>query len=352
MMATGRRATKVPKSFGTVRRVRGRRESRPALVLAAAGAVVVAALPAGAGAGPSRQATVLRGQESSLASRSRNAVLGLYALDTRLARARAELAALHARSAEVQRERARVAHEISVARGVLVESQRQLGTRLRTLYEQGEPDAIAVLLGATSLEDAVSRLDALERSAHLNRDAIDQSSSAAKLASRAAELRILEANAAQTAAALAADRAERIRYIASLRAEQRLRVRQIARLDETARSGAQRSQAIAFEQTAATATTAPTVPTASPAAAGTLTVTATGYSLVGATATGLPVGWGVVAVDPAVIPLGTRMTIPGYGEGVAADTGGAVQGATIDLWFLTDAQALAWGRRLVTITLH
>ena len=53
-----------------------------------------------------------------------------------------------------------------------------------------------------------------------------------------------------------------------------------------------------------------------------------------------------------MIPLGTRMTIPGYGEGVAADTGGAVQGNAIDLWFPTRAQALAWGRRTVTITLH
>ena len=60
----------------------------------------------------------------------------------------------------------------------------------------------------------------------------------------------------------------------------------------------------------------------------------------------------IVAVDPSVIPLGTRMTIPGYGEGVAADTGGAVQGAVIDLWFPTAAQAAAWGRRTVTITLH
>ena len=58
------------------------------------------------------------------------------------------------------------------------------------------------------------------------------------------------------------------------------------------------------------------------------------------------------AVDPAVIPLGTSISIPGYGEGVAADTGSAVQGMTIDLWFPTPAQALAWGRRTVTITLH
>ena len=84
----------------------------------------------------------------------------------------------------------------------------------------------------------------------------------------------------------------------------------------------------------------------------TMTVSATGYSLRGRTATGIPVGWGVVAVDPSVIPLGTRMTIPGYGEGIAADTGSAVVGATIDLWFPTLAQARAWGRQTVTISLH
>ena len=83
-----------------------------------------------------------------------------------------------------------------------------------------------------------------------------------------------------------------------------------------------------------------------------MSVVATGYSLPGATATGLAVGWGVVAVDPSVIPLGTQMSIPGYGDGVAADVGSDVSGAMIDLWFPTDAQARAWGRRTVTIGLH
>jgi cystine transport system substrate-binding protein len=46
------------------------------------------------------------------------------------------------------------------------------------------------------------------------------------------------------------------------------------------------------------------------------------------------------------------MTIPGYGSGVAADTGGAMVGNRIDLWFPTVKQAQAWGRRTVTITLH
>ena len=66
---------------------------------------------------------------------------------------------------------------------------------------------------------------------------------------------------------------------------------------------------------------------------------ATGYCLQGTTATGLPVGPGIVAIDPTVIPLGTRMTIPGYGEGVAADTGGGIQGARIDVWIACCAEA-------------
>jgi 3D (Asp-Asp-Asp) domain-containing protein len=81
-------------------------------------------------------------------------------------------------------------------------------------------------------------------------------------------------------------------------------------------------------------------------------VLATGYTLPGRTATGLPVGWGVVAVDPSVIPLGTHLSVPGYGEAVAADTGGAVVGTSIDLWFPSAAQAARWGRRSITVALN
>ncbi len=53
----------------------------------------------------------------------------------------------------------------------------------------------------------------------------------------------------------------------------------------------------------------------------------------GTTATGTTVRKGTVAVDPSVIPLGTRMYIPGYGYGVAEDTGGAIIGNIIDLGY-------------------
>ena len=90
---------------------------------------------------------------------------------------------------------------------------------------------------------------------------------------------------------------------------------------------------------------------ASPPGKRRLTVSATCYDLPGTTATGIPVGPGVVAVDPSVIPLGTRMYIPGYGNGVAADVGGGVKGAIIDLW-MRPAECATWGRRTVTITIY
>jgi 3D (Asp-Asp-Asp) domain-containing protein len=81
-----------------------------------------------------------------------------------------------------------------------------------------------------------------------------------------------------------------------------------------------------------------------------MTVVATAYALQGTTAVGIQTQPGIVAVDPTVIPLGAKMSIPGYGDGVAADTGSAVKGAIIDVWFPTIEEARAWGRRTVTIT--
>jgi 3D (Asp-Asp-Asp) domain-containing protein len=83
-----------------------------------------------------------------------------------------------------------------------------------------------------------------------------------------------------------------------------------------------------------------------------LKVDAVAYSLPGSTALGVPVGKGVVAVDPKLIPLGTKMHVPGYGPGLAADVGYAVKGRIIDLWFPTTAKARKWGRRTVTITVY
>ncbi len=83
-----------------------------------------------------------------------------------------------------------------------------------------------------------------------------------------------------------------------------------------------------------------------------LRVDAVAYHLDGRTASGLPVGRGIVAVDPELIPLGTRLFVPGYGKAIAADVGTAIKGRIIDLWMPSDAQARKWGRRTVVITIH
>lgn len=69
----------------------------------------------------------------------------------------------------------------------------------------------------------------------------------------------------------------------------------------------------------------------------------------GLTATGMAAQYGVAAVDPDVIPLGTRLFIPGYGEAIAADTGGAIVGNKIDLCMEDYGQAMEFGRRDVTV---
>jgi 3D (Asp-Asp-Asp) domain-containing protein len=69
----------------------------------------------------------------------------------------------------------------------------------------------------------------------------------------------------------------------------------------------------------------------------------------GITAIGRPAGHGIVAVDPSVIPLGTRLYIPGYGFALAGDTGGAIRGNRIDLGFNSLRDALLFGRREVTV---
>jgi len=126
--------------------VRGGWESRLALGLAFAAAVMLGASLAGA------QGTAkLRQHQRVLATRSHTALLGLYALDSRLAQARSELVRIHALADRLRVEQEQVRQELTVVGRNVKVSQRVLGEHLRTLYEEGEPNAIAILLGSASL---------------------------------------------------------------------------------------------------------------------------------------------------------------------------------------------------------
>jgi 3D (Asp-Asp-Asp) domain-containing protein len=314
-----------------------------ACVATLAGLQLSAANGAGSPSQLRERAETLRSENATLAGRARTAWLSSVSLGTRLEQTRAALVRLQARTQRISEQRAEAEQSLRLARRTLAVSQRRLGHRLRLLYERGDADPMAVLVGASSIDDAIDGLENLRRIAGQDRLVLDQAQEArqtltaatARLAASEAEARLASEATAATLSALESARREQAALVASLNDERGSNSAAISLLESQARELAAAQPAPALTQGGRT-----------------FTVTATGYSLPGRTATGVSVGYGIVAVDPNVIPLGTKMTIPGYGQGVAADTGGAIVGARIDLWFPTRSEALAWGTRTVSITLH
>lgn len=319
------------------------------------GLTAILALPtAGGAAAPAGEVAAKRQRDISLEAKERAATQELYSLEAQLVVAQSRLASLRARREAAEARLTRLRIELDVAWQSEYLAEERLGARIRQLYEQGALDPVAILLGAESLDEAIGGLDGLRSFASGDRDMLrnirqaraDLADAKRRVVAHAAALRQAESAAVRTAASLAAARADRRAYLAALPRQRGFTAKRVARVRSTVRTAVERTEELVTSQP-------PAAPVPEYAGAGqTMTVSSTGYALRGRTASGLPTGWGIVAVDPSVIPLGTRMTIPGYGEGVAADTGGSVRGATIDLWFPTVALAMAWGRRTVTITLH
>ena len=312
-----------------------------ALAFVAASAALAA--PGGSSGGPDRVGSTMQ----DLSSRTQQALLSLYSLDSQLQGWRARLASLQTAAANLRKQRVALRSELVADRASLRTGQHRLAAELRLEYERGNVSSLAVVLGAKSLSGALDQLDALSRIQDQSREIVAAAAAAHvrllrsqhRLATEERRLERSLAAARQAEERLAAAVASRAAYISSLRAQERLRAAQVRSVVTQAHAAQQKSQTLQQPTTSA------------PTGKRQLTVSATCYDLSGRTATGMPVGQGVVAVDPSVIPLGTRMYVPGYGNGVAADVGGGIKGDTIDLW-MTPSQCAAWGRRTVTITIY
>jgi 3D (Asp-Asp-Asp) domain-containing protein len=82
----------------------------------------------------------------------------------------------------------------------------------------------------------------------------------------------------------------------------------------------------------------------------TITVESTAYTFTGnKTATGLTPRQGIIAVDPRVIAMGSKVYVEGYGYAIAADTGGDIKGNRVDVFFTNLRQCIDWGRKPVRI---
>ena len=119
-------------------------------------------------------------------------------------------------------------------------------------------------------------------------------------------------------------------------------------------------QSLKISGKAVQASTSNTASASKPAPSATreLSVRATAYTAYcngcsGVTATGINLRSNpdqkVIAVDPKVIPLGTKVWVEGYGEAIAGDTGGAIKGNRIDVFIPNKSRALQWGSKTVKV---
>jgi peptidoglycan hydrolase CwlO-like protein len=265
----------------------------------AAVALVILVVPAVGGADPTNTADALRQENADLAARSRATVLSVYALDSRLGATRARLASLRAQAERLRAERVSLARQLRVARNGMTISQRRLAARLRALYEQNDVSAMEILLGSRTLDDALTRLDNVNRFAELDKSVVTEvktakrklTSSSRALAERAAHLAAAAHEAEAVNVSLQRQKAEREAYIARLATQRQLNEQQIARVEALARAAQARTQELAaptaseIEPAVAADDAATPAPGAAPQAsvaagarAPAISVTVTGYA--------------------------------------------------------------------------
>jgi len=220
------------------------------LLLATIGCAICGAVGAASGANTAkpgnRSVAALRHADDTLTQRIHTATLDLYSIDAQLERAHSQLAALRVQRERIARERASLRLRLDVTRKNARVANRRLAVLVRNLYEQQGSDPLAIVLGAESLEDAITTLDDLSRSAQTHHQ-IAQTSLHAKsslitlrhtLDLQDAHVRANEEAAARAEAVLVQARGARSNLISELSARRDLQEKQIARIDALAQASA------------------------------------------------------------------------------------------------------------------
>lgn len=300
------------------------------------------------------------GQIGDLQSRSQEldtayqqALAELVAVDSEVGRFNAEINANSQRLAEVQASIAGEQQRLEETQRQLADRQGFLEKRLRGAYKSDDAGYLEVVMGAGDFSELINRLDMINIIAEDDRQLIDSFKNSktrveenlASLSEKQHELAGLLEGLNSSRQNLEAAQARQQGAVASIQSEKEMTDSQISQLQAEAASIESSMSQIQSQSYASGGYSAP------PAGGSSFSMTATAYCLGGTTATGMPVGRGVIAVDPGVIPLGSRVHVSGYGDAIAADTGGAIRGNKIDVW-LSCGEAYAWGVRSVTVTVY
>lgn len=290
----------------------------------------------------------------------------------------------------------KIASDISNSQSRLDDTKEKLSTdqilldkRMRAMYTDGNSSYLEVLLGSNSLSDFISKMDITAKIIQYDNNIINNvkqqqvvvtlqrknldadnknlqalksnnESSLAKLSSAVSDQKKLLSTA--TAQEQQLIEAERQKELAQAQAVAAQKAKEIAA--ENAQNvaaqnlAAQNAKDAVAENTSLMASPGSTssTPSSPNSSSKVYTMTATSYSDYGYTASNTlthrnPAGYSTIAVDPTVIPLGTKVYVSGYGYAIAEDTGSAIQGNIIDVYLPTAAAANAWGRQTVTVTI-
>jgi 3D (Asp-Asp-Asp) domain-containing protein/Skp family chaperone for outer membrane proteins len=292
-----------------------------------------------------------KNQISGLKDDERALLAELVALESELHTAQEELENTNEKLAASECQLNKIRQSKESLQEDLGKTKTVLQTRLVDIYTDGRFVGLDFILSSKDISNLLCRLDYLNRIVKQDAQLVQKVESEKKELEQA-ELKIEQENHDLTeirssceAKQLALDR--KIREKQSVLAD--IRSRQLATEDSL--------QELQDSAVQIRAKMDELQPPSRAATRGSLRMLASGYCPCakccgqnnGKTATGLPAGKGVVAVDPKVIPLGTKLYISEYGEAIAGDIGGKIVGNRIDLGFDSHSQANAWGKRYVVV---
>ncbi|MHB8791834.1 MAG: 3D domain-containing protein [Thermoleophilia bacterium] len=286
------------------------------------------------------------------------ALIELVAVNSEVSRYSSDISQITQKRAEAQASIEAEQVRLDEYQARLSERQGALEKRLRGTYKSNDVGYLEVVMGAGDFSDFLNRVDMINYIADEDRELIVSVQEAktgiedkiASMSDMQAKLdaSIEELSSAQAGLLDAQNRQQS--FVSSLESEMAMANGQLAQLQ--AQAASIESSMNQIQQQADSSDAGYEDNNTPPQGGGSsFSVTATAYCLGGTTATGMPVGHGIIAVDPDVIPLGSRVHVSGYGDAIAADTGGAIQGNRIDVW-LPCNEAIAWGVRTVTVTVY
>ncbi len=278
-------------------------------------------------------------------------------LDSEISSVSARIASLQGRSAELKDRIVALKAEAEAAKARLGRKKTDLTRRARDLYVNGRTSSVELLLSSADISEFMQRSQYQERlAAGDSKMVVEITGEAKKLA---ASLDEMSASKKEIDAMAGEAVAKKERMTSARREKQQL----LARAGTA--SAQVQSNASSVETKMKQLNPQPSKPSpgqpapapSGPAPAGKkMNMVATMYcplepGLDDHTATGMKATRGVIAVDPRVIPLGTRMYVEGYGNGIAGDTGSAIKGNRIDLCVDTLEECNSYGSRSVEVTI-